>query len=93
MAGRNQNKGAKAVTVSKMEVGDKEATKVVSRDGKYRQFCEGMRDLMQEFPQAKHRIETLMKLNNDIIQEGQAGVTTAEGHAIQVAWSLKEVFP
>jgi hypothetical protein len=69
MAGRNQNKGAKAVTVSKMEVGDKEVTKVVSRDDKYRQFCEGMRDLMQEFPQAKHRIETLMKLNNDIIQD------------------------
>jgi hypothetical protein len=47
MAGRNQNKGAKAVTVSKREVGDKEVTKVVSRDDKYRQFCEGMRDLMQ----------------------------------------------
>jgi hypothetical protein len=28
-----------------------------------------MRDLMQEFPQAKHRIETLMKLNNYIIQD------------------------
>jgi hypothetical protein len=42
MTGRNQNKVAKAVTVSKMEVGDKEATKAVSRDDKYRQICEGI---------------------------------------------------
>jgi hypothetical protein len=40
-----------------------------SRNDKYRQLCEGMRDLMQEFPQAKQRMETLMRLMNGIIQD------------------------
>jgi hypothetical protein len=40
-----------------------------TRDDKYRKFCEGMRELMEEFPQAKRKVEVLMRLMNDIIQD------------------------
>jgi hypothetical protein len=40
-----------------------------TRDDKYRQLCEGMRDLMKKYPQEKQRVEELMRLTNNIIQD------------------------
>jgi hypothetical protein len=39
-----------SITVEEMEVADKAMGRKNSRNDKYRQLCEGMRDLMQEFP-------------------------------------------
>jgi hypothetical protein len=64
-----QQRPSDSITVEQMEVADKAMGKKNSRNDKYRQLCEGMRALMQEFPQAKKRMETLMRLMNGIIQD------------------------
>jgi hypothetical protein len=64
-----QQRPSDSLTVEEMEVADKAMGRKNSRNDKYRQLCEGMRDLMQEFPQAKKRMETLMRLMNGIIQD------------------------
>jgi hypothetical protein len=41
----------------------------LSRDDKYKQFCDGMRRLVDKYPQEKKEVEMLMKLMNGIIQD------------------------
>jgi hypothetical protein len=61
----------KKATVEEDSDSDVEEIEVdeMTRDDKYKQFCAGMRRLVDKYPQEKKEVEMLMKLMNGIIQD------------------------
>jgi hypothetical protein len=59
----------KKATVDEDSDSDVEEIEVdeLTRDDKYKQFCDGMRRLVDKYPQEKKEVEMLMKLMNGII--------------------------
>jgi hypothetical protein len=78
MVGKNKVDKVMTKVVNSNEEG-KKADGGRTRDNKYREFCEGMRQILEKYPQEQKNMGGLMRLVNGIIQDTRKMAARKQG--------------